>query len=242
MTHTYDLTGMTCNNCVEKVKSNLLRLTDVLSAQVTLNPQMAVVEMSKHIPISELQQAISPEKKYIIHEGTFPLSHLENEKVEATNWFQTYKPVLTIFFYITLITSLLAFTYKLDFHDWMNFFMGQFFLAFSFFKMLNLKAFSESYSMYDVIAKRFKSWGYVYAFIELALGLAYLTQFHLQITNAVTLIVMSISIIGVLQSILKKQKIQCACLGAVFNLPMSTITVIEDALMIVMGASSIILI
>ncbi len=46
---------------------------------------------------------------------------------------------------------------------------------------------------------------------------------------------MSISIIGVLQAVLNKKKIQCACLGAVFNLPMSTITIIEDALMILMS-------
>jgi hypothetical protein len=46
---------------------------------------------------------------------------------------------------------------------------------------------------------------------------------------------MSISIIGVLTSVLNKRKIQCACLGAVFNLPMSTVTIIEDALMIVMS-------
>jgi hypothetical protein len=46
---------------------------------------------------------------------------------------------------------------------------------------------------------------------------------------------MSISIVGVLQSVLNKKKIQCACLGAVFNLPMSTVTIIEDALMIAMS-------
>jgi hypothetical protein len=46
---------------------------------------------------------------------------------------------------------------------------------------------------------------------------------------------MGVSIIGVLQSVWNKRKIQCACLGAVFNLPMSTVTVIEDALMIAMS-------
>ena len=47
---------------------------------------------------------------------------------------------------------------------------------------------------------------------------------------------MSVSIIGVLKSVLNKQKIQCACLGAVFNLPMSTVTIIKDDLMISMSA------
>jgi hypothetical protein len=91
--------------------------------------------------------------------------------------------------------------------------------------------------MYDVVAKNWQGWGYVYAFIELALGIAFLTGFYPLITNGVTLLVMAVSIIGVLQSVLNKRKIKCACLGAVFNLPMSTITIIEDALMIAMSGA-----
>jgi hypothetical protein len=41
--------------------------------------------------------------------------------------------------------------------------------------------------------------------------------------------------------VLNKKKIQCACLGAVFNLPMSTVTIIEDALMIAMSGAMILL-
>jgi len=100
---------------------------------------------------------------------------------------------------------------------------------------LNLKGFAESYVMYDVLAKKVPVWAYLYAFVELALGIAYLINFNPIITNTITFVVMSISIIGVLQSVLNKKKIQCACLGAVFNLPMSTVTIIEDALMIVMS-------
>ncbi|MEO8470575.1 MAG: hypothetical protein ABI477_00235 [Chryseolinea sp.] len=42
---------------------------------------------------------------------------------------------------------------------------------------------------------------------------------------------MGFSSIGVNQSALNKQKIQWACLGAVFELPMSTVTIVEDLLM-----------
>ena len=103
-------------------------------------------------------------------------------------------------------------------------------------KLLNLKGFAESYSMYDVIARKIPVWGYIYALIELSLGLAFLINFNPLITNWITFIIMSISIIGVLQSVFNKKKIQCACLGAVFNLPMSRVTIIEDALMIIMSA------
>ena len=89
--------------------------------------------------------------------------------------------------------------------------------------------------MYDIVAKKWSGWGYVYAFTELALGLAFLTGFNPMLTNIVTFIVMTVSIAGVLQSVLNKRKIKCACLGAVFNLPMSTVTIIEDGLMILMS-------
>ena len=113
--------------------------------------------------------------------------------------------------------------------------MAGFFLVFSFFKMLDLSGFANSYMSYDIIARKWKSWGYIYAFIELGLGLAYLTNCCPLATNITAFVVMTISIIGVLQSVLNKKKIQCACLGAVFDLPMSTVTIIEDALMIIMS-------
>ena len=118
----------------------------------------------------------------------------------------------------------------------MNHFMAGFFLIFSFFKLLNLKGFAESYAMYDIVAKKWNGWGYIYAFTELALGFFFLTGFNPMLTNSVTFGVMTLSIIGVLQAVFNKQKIKCACLGDVFNLPMSTITIIEDLLMIGMSA------
>jgi hypothetical protein len=119
----------------------------------------------------------------------------------------------------------------------MRIFMASFFFIFSFFKMLNLHGFADSYSMYDIIAKKFRSWSYLYAFIELSLGIAYAADLLPGIINYITMVIMSVSIIGVLQSVLNKRKIRCACLGAVFNLPMSTVTIIEDALMIAMSVA-----
>ena len=137
--------------------------------------------------------------------------------------------------------NLILYSGCVDFIQWMRHFMAGFFLTFSFFKLLNLKGFADTYLMYDVIARRIPAWGYIYAYIELALGIAFLVNFNPLITLSVTLLVMSVSIIGVLQTVLNKRKIQCACLGAVFNLPMSTVTIIEDALMIVMSGVMILM-
>lgn len=67
--------------------------------------------------------------------------------------------------------------------------------------------------MYDLLAIKVPVYGYVYPFMELGLGVAYLTGFNPLITNWATVIVMGFSSIGVIQSVLNKKKIQCACLG-----------------------------
>jgi copper chaperone CopZ len=238
MTHTYQVTGMTCSSCESQVKSALLTLPDVTSAEASKDANTATITMDKHIALSELQKAIGVDSKYRI-----TAMHRSEAAEQTKSWFTTYKPILLIFFYITSITLLIQFNNDhFDVMIWMQHFMAGFFLVFSFFKMINLKGFAESYVMYDVLAKRIPVWAYVYAFIELSLGFAYAINFNPFITNLTTLVVMSISISGVLQSVLNKKKIQCACLGAVFNLPMSTVTIVEDALMIAMSSAMLILI
>lgn len=229
MTHTYQITGMTCGSCEAKVKAALLSINNVTAVEVSKDNNTATIRMDKHITLPHLQKAL--EDKYQIT----TIEH--HELVEQTkSWFAIYKPVLLIFFYIFSATALIELTEEnIDIVRWMRHFMAGFFLTFSFFKMLNLNGFKDSYLMYDIIARKFPAWGYIYAFIELALGIAFLVHFNPILTNSVTFVVMSISIIGVLKTVLDKKAIKCACLGDVFNLPMSTVTIIEDGLMILMS-------
>lgn len=238
MTHTYQVTGMTCGGCEATVKSNLLKLPDVTSVDVSKETKTATITMEKHITLSELQKSLGGA------EGKYQISAIQhNETAEqAKSWFETYKPILLIFGFVTLVASIIQINKgRFDVMEFMQHFMAGFFLVFSFFKFLDLKGFAESYAMYDVIAKRIPAWGYMYPFVELGLGLAFCINYEPNLTNIVTLIVMSISIIGVLQSVLNKSKIQCACLGAVFKLPMSSVTIIEDGLMIMMSVAMLFL-
>jgi len=238
MTHTYQLTGMTCGGCENKVKNNLLILPDVTAVEVSKDTNSATISMDKHIGLDTLQQALGgAESKYQITAN----NHSELAE-ETKSWAATYKPILLIFGYVTAVSLLVSWQDDtINLMTFMRIFMAGFFLTFSFFKMLNLKAFAESYTMYDIVAKKFGDWGYIYAFIELGLGLSFALNLSPVIVNWVTLIVMTVSILGVLESVLNKKKIQCACLGAVFNLPMSTVTIVEDAIMIAMSAAMLIL-
>ena len=239
MTHTYKISGMTCGGCQAKVNSLLSKIIGVQNVSIDLTKGEATIDMDKHIATNELKEALKDYPNYqlseTIHQQQIVAPVIAEE--ETKSWIATYKPILLIFGYIIGATFFVEYTNGgVAWMRWMNSFMAGFFLVFSFFKMLNLKGFAESYSMYDIVAKKWIGWGYIYPFIEMILGIAYLISFNPLITNMLTLIVMFVSIIGVLQSVFNKRKIKCACLGDIFNLPMSTITIIEDGLMIAMSA------
>lgn len=240
MTHTYHISGMTCSSCQKKVQEALQQIEGITGVDIDLQTGDAKISMSKHISTSTLQQALKPYPKYQLSEKQEIIPHTEGEAEKS--WWQTYKPVLLIFMFITGLSLIIQVRNETFLPmQWMNHFMAGFFLVFSFFKLLNLQGFADSYSTYDIIAKRWRPYGFIYAFIELALGIAYFTGLYPMVTNLVAFVVMSISLMGVLQSVLNKRKIKCACLGDVFNLPMSTITIIEDAAMILMSGIMLLL-
>lgn len=246
MTHTFEVTGMTCEACEYKIKHLFSGIEGVKSVAVDRLSNAATVEMEKQISLNKFQEVVKPYSKYSVGEKLINTTPLFQEEAEKT-WFETYRPLLLIFSFITGVSIIKAFhsnIFETAHFSWMHFmnnFMAGFFIVFSFFKFLNLKAFAESYAMYDLLAIKIPIYGLVYPFIELGLGLAYLTGFQPQFTNWATVIIMGFSSIGVIQSVIDKRKIRCACLGTVFNLPMSTVTIIEDLLMVGMSVLMLIL-
>lgn len=248
MTHSYQVSGITCSGCVAKVKSLLEKAPNVTHAEVSLDGKVQLT-MHQHVDTKVLEEVLSPHPKYHIQAiiDTILSTSLSTAKVSIleapqTSWMETYKPILLIFGYIAGATLSVEYADgSWDSTRWMRHFMAGFFLVFSFFKLLNVQAFAESYRSYDLLARRWLGWGYVYPFVELSLGILYLGNILPFFTNATTFLVMGVSTIGVIESLRTKRKFQCACLGAVFNLPMSTITLIEDLLMVGMAGVALLM-
>jgi hypothetical protein len=149
----------------------------------------------------------------------------------------TYYPLALVIAYVLGVTAFVEL--RMGTFEWpraMTTFMAGFFLAFSFFKLLDLRGFADSYRSYDLVASRWPAWGYAYPFVELLLGAAYVIGIWPALTNVVTLALMTVGAVGVLQTLLGGRKVRCACLGTVFNLPMTTVTLAEDGLMALMAA------
>lgn len=142
-----------------------------------------------------------------------------------------FLPLIVIFSLIISFTAIRQWYFGFGIANAMYDFMAAFFLIFGFFKIINLAGFAEAYSTYDIVAQRFFAYGYIYPFIEIILGLCYLLRYQLTLANWVTLLLMIISSIGVAIELRKQKEITCACLGAVFKIPMTYVTLAEDVIM-----------
>ena len=237
MKHIYKITGMTCGSCKASVEKNLNDLGDVTNVVVNLEKEEVIVTMHNHIELETLQKALSSKHTISVkeHKNVFTSSQNSSFDIEEEkSKLQQLKPLLLIIFYIAVASILLHYK-NWSWSEFMLDFMGLFYIVFSFFKMLDLKGFPDSFRMYDPLAKRFPIYGWIYPFIETALGLMFLIRFEINIALIITLVVLGITTIGVTKTLLNKKSIRCACLGTALKLPMTEATFIENAIMIIMA-------
>ena len=233
---------MTCDSCKSTILQNLNELQEIEAVEVDRDKGEAIIFMTNNIEISKLQNAL-PSKFLISEKEIDDFSASSNESTleidQEQSKLQQLKPLLIILTYISVASILM------NYKNWnsseaMLDFMGLFYIVFSFFKMLDLKGFPESFSMYDPLAKRLPIYGRIYPFIETGLGLMLLMRYEVKIALIITLFVLGVTTIGVTKTLLDKKSIRCACLGTVLKLPMTEATFIENIIMIVMAISMLI--
>jgi cation transport ATPase len=248
MKFSYHIKGMHCPACVEKINSALS--PKVMVVEVTYNPPLLTIEAPKPPSLNELN-------KYIAMAGNYQLRAIADNRTGAdsevvssevvsdektSSGLGAYYPILLIAMYIFGVSVINnVHWHGMNWQGWMSQFMAGFFLVFSAFKFLDLRGFADGYASYDLLAGRWYTYGFIYPFLELGLGVLYLTNWFPVSTQVLTIVIMGFSSIGVIHSLLKKQKITCACLGTVLKVPLSTVTLAEDLAMVILAALSLII-
>ncbi len=237
MKQIYKITGMTCNGCRSSVEKTLQSVPEIIDVSVDLKAEEATIEMKAYISTQQLQSVL-PEKYRISEKADTTDSMILNQENLFVDTGKTklkeLQPLLIILGYIT-ISSILLHHKNWNLTEVMLDFMGLFYIVFSFFKILDLKGFPDSFRMYDPLAKAIPVYGWIYPFVETALGLMFLMRFQIPIALITTLIILGITTIGVTRTLLNKKTIQCACLGTALKLPMTEATLIENSIMMVMA-------
>lgn len=145
---------------------------------------------------------------------------------------ETLFPLYILLWSIFVLSITLSFIFPSN--SLMMYLMGIWFLAFWVLKLPDLKGFVNSFSEYDIIAKNWRWYGYIYPFIEIILGLLYLLNTQMLFMLEINIVALMISLLWILSaySIIKGgKKVLCACMGTYWKLPMTKVTILENGVM-----------
>lgn len=156
---------------------------------------------------------------------------MDDKGLGVLTW-KSYLPLIIIILLIIAVCVVISFNdYRLgrfSIFNFISYFMIGFFIVFAGFKLIDIKGFAKGYYTYDLLAKHFFAYGYIYPFIELGFGLGMLIGIKNPLLLWAEFIVMAFSGIGVAIKVVKHEKFQCVCLGTILKVPLTTVTLIED--------------
>ena len=223
---------MTCEGCLTSVTEKLNSLDEVQSLKIDLTSGNAELEVLETLTLDKISWVLPP--KYI---PTLVSKNNEKKVLKATpSRLKQLFPLFLIFTYL-IAGALLLQKNNLRITGFMLDFMGLFFIIFSFFKFLDYKGFPVAFAQYDPLAKRSVLYSKIYPFLESVLGIMFLIRWSLNTALVITIIILSITTVGVIYSLFDKSKINCACLGTALKLPMTKATLIENLIMLVMSVT-----
>tara|TARA_B100000941_G_scaffold1689_1_gene1035 strand:+ start:86 stop:796 length:711 start_codon:yes stop_codon:yes gene_type:complete len=234
MNEVYKVSGMTCDGCANSIKEALELNNLISSVNISLENENINISSDKSFTVNELNSLIENLGNYKIYE--------ENIFSKIIEYFSSKKTLL-LALSLVLISSLSLHIGEDNFelNEWMVSYMGIFFLLFSFLKLIDVKGFSGSFKKYDLISKIIPSFAITYPFIELFLALTFLSGYFLITSYIMTLLFMTSQFFGVFISLQKKEVIKCACMGSSINIDISTLTLFENLVMILMSSYMIII-
>ena len=233
MKEVYKVRGMTCEGCANSIKETLESNEFISSANISLQNENINIISDKKFTLLELNSLIDNLGEYKIYEEKLTSKIIE--------YFYSKKTLLLALFLVVISSlSLQAPKDNFELNEWMISYMGIFFLLFSFLKLIDVKGFSGSFKKYDLISKIIPSFAITYPFVELFLALTFLSGYFLIFSYIMTIIFMTSQFFGVFISLQKKEVIKCACMGSSINIDISTLTLFENLVMIVMSSYMII--
>lgn len=231
MKQTFRIEGMTCEGCENTIKKSLKSVSGIEDVEVNRVSKQLSITTNKEFSLNDIQEYIPSKYKVL------PADFFNNEQKrteENSSKLSQLKPLFLILGYISVSSVLLHHKY-LNVEAIMLDFMGLFFLVFSFFKVLDIKGFASTFMMYDPIARRTYSYGYIYPLLETGLAVMFFFRWNIKIALILTIIILGFTTIGVIRVLIDKRPIKCACLGTALNLPMTEATLIENVAMLFMA-------
>jgi glutaredoxin len=150
----------------------------------------------------------------------------------------TYQPVVSVFAVTALMA--LAMSYAV-FGRPLTIRAGEWFISFSMcalaiLKLQNIDTFSSMFLGYDLLAKRWVPYSYIYPFAEALAGILMIAGALSWLSIPLALFIGSIGAVSVFKAVyMDKRELKCACVGGGSNVPLGFVSLTENVMMVAMA-------
>ncbi|MEL6504976.1 MAG: glutaredoxin [Pseudomonadota bacterium] len=150
----------------------------------------------------------------------------------------SYQPVIAIFSMcaaLALAVSYYAFGTILTLRAF-EWFIGFSMAVLAIQKLQNVEQFSTMFLNYDLLARRFVRYGYIYPFAEGLAAVLMVSGALVWLSAPIALFIGTIGAVSVYKAVyIDKRELKCACTGGGSNVPLGFVSLTENVMMVVMG-------
>ncbi|MCM2502820.1 glutaredoxin [Aureimonas altamirensis] len=150
----------------------------------------------------------------------------------------TYKPVIAIFAMAALMALATSWA---AFGSLATIAAGEWFIAISMCllavqKLRDVEGFSNMFLGYDLLARRYVPYAYVYPFAEGLAGVLMIAGALMWLSIPVALFIGTIGAVSVYKAVyIDKRELKCACVGGDSNVPLGFVSLTENVMMVAMA-------
>ncbi|NIY46689.1 glutaredoxin family protein [Cedecea colo] len=150
----------------------------------------------------------------------------------------SYQPVLVVFAIAALMAIAAGY---IAFGNPLTLRVLAWFIAFSMcllamLKLRDVEQFSTMFLGYDLLARRWVPYSYLYPFGEALAGILMIASVLTFISAPVALFIGTVGAVSVIKAVyIDKRELKCACVGGDSNVPLGFISLTENLLMVAMG-------
>jgi len=150
----------------------------------------------------------------------------------------TYKPVLAIFavgLLLAVAVGVLT-SWSMGYFMVLPHFISITMVLLALMKLRDVESFSTMFLNYDVLAKRWVPYGYIYPYAELTAGLLMFAGILSYVSIPLALFIGGIGTWSVFKAVyIEKRELKCACVGGDTNVPLGFVSLTENLMMVGMA-------
>lgn len=150
----------------------------------------------------------------------------------------TYRPVIVLFAMTAFMALAASYATTSSFltvraAEW---FIGMSMIVLSMLKLQNVETFATMFLNYDLLAKRWVPYSYIYPYAEGLAGILMVAGALTWLSIPIALFIGSVGAVSVAKAVyVEKRELKCACVGGASNVPLGFISLTENLMMIAMA-------